>query len=271
MKSFTPYLLVSLVAAGLSACSSTPKSEEHPTAAPVAEKAQEDARGTASFNATDGGYLIGRTRISDRGDFDAVPANGRRIDQVQLCVSVDDIQIKHFEVEFRDRGRGHRQVLRVDRFMRRGECTNWQDLVGENRNVSTIYLIAESEDDFNRRGRGGRGGRNRGGSRDSVVEIYGRDLRGGGGGGGHGGGGNGGGHDNYKGPRLQSLGTECGPMHNGSQPWGYKMVCQGGSGSPCKRAGDKCYSSNYIEDKTFNCTRNGLTLGARIFETFECR
>ena len=199
-----------------------------------------------------GSFVIGQAIISDR-DMQVIHTNAVA-SQIKLCAAYDDLILHRLEVQF---GNGQRIPINTRDQIRRGFCTNWKDLPGNERRITQIFVAGASDHDL----------------KNTQVVIYGRLT-----------------HTPPPPPRrtwVSANFTSCG---DGSGPYMKDsnnnrvpvMACPdqkpngGPIGQPCGHLapGTLCYGWSYQTQPGFYCAApNGMTPPyiATIFSMYQCQ
>lgn len=91
---------------------------------------------------------VGVREVRDRTERDTIAVQGaRQFERIKLCVYRNPIHIYDLDIRFRN---GGRQDASVRQRIGPGECTRAIDLVGDDRNITTITMLYE-ETSFRRR------------------------------------------------------------------------------------------------------------------------
>lgn len=91
---------------------------------------------------------VGVREVRDRTERDTIVVEGhRQFDRIKLCVARNPINIYDLDVRFRN---GGHQDVSVRERINPGQCTRAIDLVGQDRDITTISMVYE-ETSFRRR------------------------------------------------------------------------------------------------------------------------
>jgi hypothetical protein len=92
--------------------------------------------------------VVGTRDVRDRTERDTIALNGhRQFDRIKLCVYRNPVHFLDLDVRFRNGG--HQDVSLRQR-INPGECTRVIDLVGDDRDITTISMVYE-ETSYRRR------------------------------------------------------------------------------------------------------------------------
>jgi hypothetical protein len=92
--------------------------------------------------------LVGTREVRDRTERDTITLNGhRQFERIKLCVYRNPVHFLDLDVRYRNGG--HQDVSVASR-INAGQCTRVIDLVGDDRDITTISMLYE-ETSFRRR------------------------------------------------------------------------------------------------------------------------
>jgi hypothetical protein len=92
--------------------------------------------------------VVGTRDVRDRTERDTIALNGhRQFERIKLCVYRNPVHVLDLDVRFRNGG--HQDVSLRQR-INPGECTRVIDLVGDDRDITTISMVYE-ETSYRRR------------------------------------------------------------------------------------------------------------------------
>lgn len=84
---------------------------------------------------------IGARDVRDRTERDTIVVEGpRQFERIRLCVYRNPVQIHDLDIRFAN---GGHQDVTVRQRINPGECTRAIDLVGDDRNITTVSMLYE--------------------------------------------------------------------------------------------------------------------------------